>query len=320
VQLPDLYVIGVQKSGTSSLAKALVGAAIKNVHGPHNPKELHLFNAPSRLNYSLSLDTKAGLKENRRLMNSWMPSCPTSKIRSPLADLTPDYHRVVPKPADMGKLGGLWRPIDEMNISIPATIRKLYGEEAAKKLQFVMMIREPLAQMQSAWYMAKDMNFTYCRDCRAPNFRMHLNYALKFMRGQTPHFQPWLWTAMYARQLENWLEHFDAAQFYVIPMHEFSKGDNAGICEELVHRLDFKMDCRPSSTGAVSHTWAHEHPPVDEDASPRFRAEFDEMYAPEKSRLVKLLRKAHRQGLSLAGFKDGVANDAAITHWLESKW
>eukprot|EP00928_Gymnodinium_smaydae_P090957 TRINITY_DN74663_c0_g1_i1.p1 TRINITY_DN74663_c0_g1~~TRINITY_DN74663_c0_g1_i1.p1 ORF type:complete len:407 (-),score=60.84 TRINITY_DN74663_c0_g1_i1:182-1336(-) len=324
VQLPDLYVIGVQKSGTSSLAEALVSAGVRNIHGPINPKEMHLFNAPARLNYTLGMDSDDAIKENRRLMEAWMPACSNKTrdgqlIRAPLADLTPDYHRVVRKPSDSGELAGRWRPIDEMNISVPHAIRQLYGPKMSPKVNFAMMIREPLAQMQSAWYMGESLNFSYCRDCKDTSFRHHLQTVLKAKR-LSDELTPWLWTAMYARQLEDWLSEFDASQFYVVPMNEFAKGDHVAICNDLSSRLDFHMGCGKIGASEVAHKWSHEHPPVDEDASEYLRGQFDRLYEPEKKRLVQVLTQAHKKGMGLANYKGATGSEDDVQAWLEKSW
>eukprot|EP00928_Gymnodinium_smaydae_P065820 TRINITY_DN4890_c0_g1_i1.p1 TRINITY_DN4890_c0_g1~~TRINITY_DN4890_c0_g1_i1.p1 ORF type:complete len:431 (-),score=90.73 TRINITY_DN4890_c0_g1_i1:132-1424(-) len=346
-QLPDLYVLGVQKCGTSALARALGSAGVRNVHEPSNKKELHFFNMPIKVDYSLEWQRDSGedyrtykskllpmikwdgadLEENRKLWYDYnLPGCPTSKTRAVLADFTPDYVRVVPKPAELGELGGKWRPVDEMNVSIPKFMRRMYGEEASQKLNFVIMLRDPLAQVQSSWYMANRSGFIYCRSCKGPSFQESLTTHLNMMQiSKKAQLSAWLWTAMYARQIEHWLEHFDASQFYVAPMQVLSGSDTSNVCRDLSKRLDFPMECR---AGELNRVWVGEHPPLDTDApaSGKLRNAFDAVMGAETDRLVKLLAKAHRNGMGLAGY-DGPGKEASkaeqvesVRRWLLASW
>merc|ERR1712110_1347327 len=76
---------------------------------------------------------------------------------------------------------------------------------------------------------------------------------------------PWLWVAMYARQMEMWLKYFRPAQFYIIPMHQISSDSKDVICTDLKKRLDFNVDCNSKGAQAL-HSWSHGHPPVSSDA------------------------------------------------------
>lgn len=321
-QVPDFYVLGVQKCATSSLANNLMEAGMKNVHGDLNPKEFHWFD--HRMNYSLPMPD--GYETNKAQWLSWMPECPIDGMRSVLADFTPDYLRLVPRPhKDFTIRSSLreWMKVQEMDILGPQKMRNLYGPVPAQRLHFAVMFREPLAQMQSAWYHAKSFNFhNACKSCKASSFKEALQTNLEELKEQGKSdriLSPWVWTTMYARQLEPWLKFFNPSQFYLIPMKQLTGEKKDNICYELSSRLSFGVDC--NSEGAESlHSWSHEHPQVDEDAGPEMRKAFDRAMAPEKWRLIKLLTNASRSGMGLANYEGQAGNATAIKGWLEGSW
>lgn len=317
-QVPDFYVLGVQKCATSSLANDLMGAGVANVHGDKNPKEFHWFDHRMDLTSAAQEDEISVV--NRESWLSWMPSCPgpTDGVvrRKALADFTPDYLRIVPRPLDF-KFVGKWMQAQIADEAAPRYMRQMYaGQEHL--LSFAVMFREPLAQMQSAWYHAASFNFTNaCNSCRAPSFRVALHRALAGMRKSPPELSAWVWTTMYARQLSPWFEKFDASQFYMIPMHQLSGADKDQICVDISERLNFKAVC--DSRGKESlHSWSHPHPDVDEDAGPELREAFDELMLPEKDRLVRLLTEA--SGMGLANFRGERGNYGDVSKWLDESW
>lgn len=321
-QVPDFYVLGVQKCATSSLANNLMEAGMKNVHGDLNPKEFHWFD--HRMDYSLAMPE--GYETNKAGWLSWMPDCPADGKRSVLADFTPDYLRIVPRPLeDFATRNSLreWMSVQEKDIMGPQKMYNLYGEERAKKLHFAVMFREPLSQMQSAWYHAKSFNFhNACKSCKANSFKEALETNLLDLKQEgelNRTLTPWVWTTMYARQLQPWLQVFDPSQFYLIPMKQLTGEKKDDICSDLSQRLDFAVDCNSNGVESL-HSWSHEHPHVDEDAGPEMRKAFDKAMEPEKQRLIQLLANASSNGMGLANFAGKIGDASAIKEWLEGSW
>jgi len=318
-QIPDFYVLGVQKCATSSLADNLMLAGMTNVHGDLNPKEFHWFD--HRMDYLL--EGASGAEKNKEEWLSWMPDCPQAGSggnvrRNVLADFTPDYFRIVPRPQDFTPSDRYWMKVQEEDVMGPVKVKEMYGENA-KKLQFAVMFREPLAQMQSAWYHAQSFNFTNaCKSCVGSSFKAVLEQNLKGLNEKPRVLTPWIWTALYARQLEPWLEHFDASQFYMIPMHQLTSEKKDNICKDIGDRLQFKVDCESQGVESL-HAWSHEHPPVDEDAG-YLRRLFNKFIAAENAKLVKMLTKAHALGMGLANYDGPVNDEDEVQAWLESSW
>lgn len=333
-QLPDLYVIGQQKCGTSSIAEDLMEAGVRNVHGPFNDKEFHFFDAVTRLDYSLV--GEEGRQANINAWYGWMPDCPqpesisyvSSLLLHPprvvLADFTPGYSSIVPRPEGYEPTGP-WLPVYDADANIPVKMRELYGDEASDRLTLAMMIREPLSQMQSAWYHAESFGFTnVCQSCEAASFKDALGSLMNGLHQERPQYTQWLWNVMYARQLEEWLTHFKASQFYIVPTNIYSRGDSTAICNDLTSRLGFSMQCSKEvpdggEAEGTSHAWTHEHPSLDEDAG-EFREQFDAIMNVENDHLVKLLARSNAEGLGLANFAGPVGDEEAVRQWLFAGW
>jgi hypothetical protein len=320
-QLPDIYVLGVQKCATSSFANDLMAAGVKNVHGDLNPKEFHWFD--HRMDYSLVGED--AVMKNKQSWLEWMPSCPSNGSqamprREVLADFTPDYLRVVPLPQDLVPVGDGWLDSSKAGANMPKAIVSLYGADQAKRLSFVVLLRDPISQMQSAWYHAQSFDFlNACKSCRAENFSSAFELVVKGLQSNPPQYTPWLWTVLYARQLEEWLNHFDASQLYVVPTREYTEGDKDAICQDLSERLEFPIDCNSGGV-AATHIWSHEHPRPEVDAGSFLIAEFERLMAKEQLHLVDLLTKANGGGARLAGYTGAVGDNDAIKQWLLSHW
>jgi hypothetical protein len=318
-QVPDFYVLGVQKCATTTLSDNLIGAGMSHVHGDKNPKEFHWFD--HRMDFlAHGID---GFHTNKAKWLEWMPPCPKADStgmskRSVLADFTPDYLRVVPRPSHDFKLKGDWLKAQSMDAIAPRYLHQLYGIKSPK-VTFAIMIREPLSQLQSAWYHAASFNFTNaCKSCAAVSFKAALSSLVDGLKRSPPELTPWLWTAMYGRHLDSWLKYFDHSQFYLTPMHQLSAPNKDTICIDLKKRLDFNADC--SSKGVQSpHSWHHEHPSVNADAG-ELRNEFDKLMTEENSRLVRLLAKSNTKGLGLANYQGEAGSEADVKAWLESSW
>eukprot|EP00928_Gymnodinium_smaydae_P015829 TRINITY_DN15888_c0_g1_i1.p2 TRINITY_DN15888_c0_g1~~TRINITY_DN15888_c0_g1_i1.p2 ORF type:complete len:208 (-),score=39.74 TRINITY_DN15888_c0_g1_i1:199-822(-) len=56
-----------------------------------------------------------------------------------------------------------------------------------------------------------------CVDCRAASFESAVRKHLSEAQKDPPVYSDWLWTGMYARQLEEWLKYFEPAQFLLMP-------------------------------------------------------------------------------------------------------
>jgi len=313
-RVPDLYVLGVQKCGTTTMYKDFHDAGAASAHGEDkNVKEFHFFDYIIKKNESI--------EQNRNWWLSLMPPCSNSNSadapRSIFGDFTPDYLRLVQRPPDYIANKDLVR-MEGKDISMPWRLKSFYGDQSSK-LNFAILLREPLSQMQSAWYHTASENFTawVCRSCEGTSFRAVLQELVSGMKRQE--LTGWLWVTMYARQIEEWLQSYEASQFYIVPMR-YNKGvHKQEVCRDMSVRLGYTMGCNPEVL-EETHEWSHEHPAVDEDAGPALRAKFDALMAKEKTRLVNLLAKSHSAGMGLAAYHGPRGDREAIRQWLEAGW
>lgn len=204
-------------------------------------------------------------------------------------------------------------------VNLPPLLKKFYGEQS-KQLKFVALLREPLARMQSAWYHSQSFDFrNECVDCRAPDFETALRKHMSLALGSPPQYSDWLFTGFYAMQLEEWLEHFDAHQFYVIPTLYMEQGNKDKICKKISVDLDFAIDC--DSHGApMSHDWSHPHPKLEDDIPEDLRAEFGHMMQEREERLVEILTQAQVAGATLAEYNGKTGSQEDIAKWLKDGW
>jgi len=250
-------------------------------------------------------------------------------VLRPLADFTPSNLRSVPLPSGTKPTGshwGLWflkrgeqsQYASGHEMDLPARLRSMYGD-TWRSLFFIIMLRHPLDRMQSTWYHASQpySRWVQCRDCKAQSFREALSATMQ--RAKNYVYDDWLWTSMYARQIEAWLKHFEAKQLYVIPMKQYVKGDRIGICNDMSSRLSFPLDCRVLDGQVVSHSNTHEHIRVEDDAPPELQAEFNSFMSAENSRLSRLIAEARAGGAGLAGYT-GDGSESDIEEWLQTWW
>jgi len=239
-----------------------------------------------------------------------------SARRSVLADFTPGNLFQVPRPHEYEPRLNIANTWDE-DVSMPWRLRYIYGDERASKIQFAILLREPLSQMQSSWYMLNAVGAP--NNFAAPSFREALKPIVDGLESTPKQLTGWLWWTMYGRQLEYWTSQFRASQFLVIPMKDYTHGDKDALCRELSKRLGFAMHCDSHGLSSA-HIRNITHAPVNEDAGKDLRDKFDRRMAEEKRRLVRVLTKGHREGMSLANFRGKTGDEGAVREWLDAGW
>jgi len=332
-QLPQLYLLGAAKASTTTLAHELMHAGVKCVHDHFSTKEFHFFDGIMNWNYKTNEDFEA----QKTAWLQWMPFCPNAAgegKRRLLADFTPDYLRMVTLPpvanrfgtfppwGDAPKLGTKNGP-DVEAVHLPGVLHKFYGEGASRRLSFVVLLREPLARMQSAWYHAQSFNFTnLCVDCRADSFQEAFQNHMGYFTDNPRRITDWIWQGMYAWQLDGWLATFKPDQFLLIPYKYLESEDKDNICLQISKHIDFDMNC-DSQHKPISHEWSHEHPPLEQDVQQYLRKRFDTEMKWHQNLLVTKLAKGLQHGMVLANYSGPEEGDNVqhhINNWLEKGW
>lgn len=328
--MPQLFLLGAQKCATTSLALDLMQAGVATYNVSTNgDKEAHFFDK-----WPKQAVTDMSLAKQREVWMSNMPACPAAGANSPiLADFTPSNLRSVPLPAGTRPTGshwGLWflhhseqemSAADGREMDLPRTLRHFYGV-GAKRLAFVVMLREPLSRMQSAWYHAAQpySHWRQCRDCKGETFANSLNATLLRSLAPTPVYDDWLWTSMYGRHLEHWLYHFSPNQFYVMPYRQYTHGNKSMICRDIAGRLSPGVKCEEIDTKEAAMSNTHDHPALIDDCPNEIRKLFHKRMKPEKQLLLQVLAQAHQDGAGLANYFGPTGNLNNIHTWLKHWW
>lgn len=306
--VPELYVLGVPKGATTSLWMDTDRAGIKMpVHGLFMDKEFRFF-----LGQNLSEDI-ATMKP-KWLAN--MPACSTQS-REVVADFNPH---------NLASLSHAYNPGDrKMGPGLPAVLKGLYGDGNAQRLRFMVMLREPLSRMQSHWHMNK-MSFPFV-DFGAKTFNdsmgmLHRELRTRRKAGKNREWT-WLWESMYGLHLPIWLENFEAKQFLIVPMKEYTQGNAQAICREFSARLSFEIECVGEHPELMqrTNTNVHEHVAIaDELDESLIQAFQSEIFGDSNDKLVRALAEANAAGAYLANYEGTPGNVEATRAWLKQGW
>jgi hypothetical protein len=315
--VPRFYLIGAQKSATSSFASELnrwtTNVVLPEMTSWSNSerllfsKELHFFDAPRRWN-----------KGKQFWLNHW-PKCPATHMLA--ADFTPSYLST-------------WEA--------PLRLQQTYGQQGTA-LTFLVILREPIARMQSSFYHGIASGWV---SPEFKTFQQYVDIALsKFNHKQYRKFhdcQPKpnqgmgfvgssgvpFSLSLYLDQIKNWLAHFNPEQFLVVPMKAYvdpQPGNKYGRLVEFVvkwHGLNMKAPAQRVKVKEPPRLNVHKHPEVAQDLKPdtyiRLKQIFNVATGPHK--LAALLSYNMQKGLILFGYPGAATNKGWIAHYLEQNW
>jgi len=305
-QIPDFYVLGGKNTATSSLA--------------HDLSQRGVFAAPQNKTKEWMFFRSQGQtpvpKQERKWLHS-LPPCPAERVV--MADFSVVNLFAVPLPEDLNLTSEVAYANDTsaLNWNAAARIRRFSGE-AAKDLKFLLMLREPLARVQSEYY--HTLPLKNCHGCMVNgSFTESFAFNVGQLQQDPPVVSDWFWKSFYARQVEEYLRHFDAAQFTFVPFKQYISLDPPAFSAALLGRLGIQAE----PWVEASHENAHVlKPPLDEELPPAAasRGAFEAFFAAENERLVRLLAQAQLEGAWLAGYVGAPGDAALIRAWLESSW
>lgn len=339
-QLPELFLLGEMKSTTSSLAELLIEAGVLPALRPEPNwsqrgayrdmcwqeengctwKEFHFWDIWLSEH---QFDPAKALSD----MSQFLPIC--SSQRSVLGDFTPDYLRIAPLPEGTVVSGSHYGHGYFVNSSqstnasqnLPVALQATYGGMLARKLQFVVALRDPLQRMQSAYYHSRAGDPAPCIDCQtAATFKEALLGSVVKAERDPPHYDDWLWTSMAGVQLQEWVKHFSADQFLIYPM-QFYLQNATIICLEVAARLRAPLQCDGQLAAPVVNQ--HTHPALQDEGIPSaLIARFNAIIEPDIEVLVRILVQLHLGGTTLMGYSSIASSGAtsAMRSWLESLW
>lgn len=322
------YLIGHQKCATTSYAHLLLGAGLRvAARGAWCPadapahtwcnKELHLFDglfcgahtASSGVPYScagVSADTAA----RQRFAQHSLFSCNDSPDVT-LADFTPSYARIA---------------------GLPRLMAELHGPADARRLAFVVMLREPLARMQSGYYDDPSLtayNFTqYAQSVAAALPRDYAGVrANASALGVRPDLDHW-YRSMYGLSLSPWLTHYHPSQMLILPTHWALGHVRESVRLIRTHFPEVRLDAdavadEPPALNAAGTPHRHPDDDLPRDMADRFRhAYFEPDLELLASSIVALPRGLAVGGLAAAELERGdeVQRAAAVVAHLRASW
>mmetsp|Transcript_77107 Transcript_77107/g.233723 ORF Transcript_77107/g.233723 Transcript_77107/m.233723 type:complete len:188 (+) Transcript_77107:3-566(+) len=180
---------------------------------------------------------------------------------------------------------------------------------------------EPLARTQSDYYHTLMMHnlLHNCRGCVTNgSFAEALAFNVGQLQQSPPQVTDWFWKAFYARQVEEYLRHFDAAQFSFVPNRQYFALNPQGFSAALLERLGIHA----APWAEASHSNSHKKPALESELPPGSapREAFEAFFAAEEQRLVSALARAQLGGAWLAGYEGPPGDEAGVKAWLEASW
>mmetsp|Transcript_4671 Transcript_4671/g.15067 ORF Transcript_4671/g.15067 Transcript_4671/m.15067 type:complete len:404 (+) Transcript_4671:78-1289(+) len=345
--MPELYLLGEQKAGTTSLAQDLISvgasAALQSNYSERSwwrPLSKGLGNRSYHWNFQSWCYASGVLcaTKERHFFNEWLelyapgdsrltqdflsdlPLC--SERRRVMADYTPGHLAMTPLP-DGAVPSGAYAHIMGRALShgtdLAQMISGLYGEDG-RRIRFAVVLRSPLARMQSAWYHAQAMDFTaICSDCKAPTFAAALSSAMIALEQSPPQYHDWVWFSLASRQLEHWRRYFDAEQFVILGLFDYILGGGAPTCAKLEEDLHAGLACH--ELHAAAHHNTHSHPPLDrEPISEETRARIEKLAGEEARGLSRLLASMQSEGAKLVNYEGVGGSVDGAGAWLRRVW
>lgn len=322
--VPEFYVLGVQNSATTSFSTDLL-KTLQVLPAPGN--------TPKEWNYFYSLNAS----DEDRWSNSLI-ACPPSG-RLVMTDFSVANIYTIPLPSDLQWSSSFGFP-NHMHLGFkpmetdceawntPKFIHQFSGHLSGN-LKMMIMLREPLARIHSEYYHSKQYSwiekltkipFQKCFGCSANHtFVESFRHNVNLLQQTPPQLSDWFWKSFYARQVEEFLKYFDAAQFMFVPMRIYTASQTADFSQDLLQRLDI------NATGwkAASHLNDHVNKPaLDSEMPPTHetRKAYQALMKSENDRLVSVISKAQLGGAWLPEFSGTQGDQKDVWSWLESNW
>jgi hypothetical protein len=311
--VPELYLLGAPKAGTTSLAQDLREAGVASDAEP--TKESHFFHLRNDKYKNMC---EIAFEPSQWLRAQWLlfhyKACPSDERQIIIGDYTPDNLRLSGSPQGwISDTVGAERAIENTTSCLPAILANWYAG-LSPRLTFVVMVREPTERYLSAFYFRNEhlRNATVL----SGQFEASVNNSLALLAEKV--YDSFFWPSMYSASLERYLEHFAARQFVIVPYLRYFNGGKCAVYAEVSARLGMTLDCQ--ETSGTSHTNTNEHPQLDELLSAPVRQAFRAAFVPMTERLVQLLTNTSLQGLGLPQYNGTMGSESGIREWLLSGW
>ena len=351
VALPRLYLLGQQKSGTTTMATALFQAGVVPMVGynPHGNVPGYLLSM--RANHSRA-HLAGNVKESNLLASVSSPTCVTPGC---LGLMRQQWERKFVNFTGCAQHWGDTLLADMSTDNFPhgyraRTLQHFYGAPASQRLILVVIMREPLQRFQSGFYWNYPPHY-FGRP------RSELKYAhnrtlgmeLAMLRAALPpdyasvawqwprlagakHLDRWV-RSVYALNWRPWLAQFHPSQFVALPMRWAL--EDVGRATQLVAEragVALRRQAHILGTGAryvgivgggdrlnpLAHPTLEEEGGADAQTREGLRWLAATYFAPDTEALAQLFARAMVQGLVLGGMREGNSSD--VSRHLNATW
>lgn len=297
---PEFFLIGAQKASTSSFAAEFFNspAVVHPTFFNHDTlpdmhmKELHIF------------DEQARFDRGQTWWLNHYPTC-THARRLISVDMTPNY-MLEPK--------------------APARMARWYGEHAAR-LKFMVLLRDPVSRMQSAFYHGKVVHW-----CGTEYVGITFQeYTRRFVSEHEVDAEAaWLrWSShctavrgsAYAQQIKLWFTTFSSQQFTIVPSAFQTDRSLTPYGRKTVAKKMFEVLGIPGSAqDAASDCNVHAHPPLERDLPPELLSKLQKaIYHHTGPKTVAAI--LHNSDAFLYGFPKAIDRSIPhVTYWLREHW
>lgn len=342
VALPRLYLLGQQKSGTTTMATAFYQAGAVPMVDFRATGNVPGYLRTVRDNHS-SAHLAGNIKEPNLLASVSDPACLTPTC------LKLAQRRWEQKFANFTRCTRQWRDTLLADLSTDnfahgyraLTLRSFYGMPAARRLIFVVIMREPLQRFQSGFYWNYGPEFFGLPPHRGHAHNRTMRAELAMLRAELPpdyasvvplwprlvrfrRLDAWV-RSMYALNWRPWLQQFHPSQFVALPMR-WALEDVGRATQLVADRFGVALRRQPHILGGGAKRVGvagegdrlnpHAHPTVAEDSEADalnregLRWLAATFFAPDTHELARAFARAIPNGLVLGGARGGSAEDA----------
>eukprot|EP00434_Breviolum_minutum_P011982 symbB.v1.2.010566.t1/scaffold691.1/size191848/7 len=320
--MPNFYILGSAKAGSSTLGKVLLRAGITSssyvVDGERKKESQLLIKHHFFEEFEGADLTEAAAKW--RFAQKWyelFPQCSEQNVAKFLvpdssavgiAEMTP-YHLTLVKPQDLdmtevvGPLrvggGGAYQGFD-----FPPVLHHIYGQ-SAPKVRFCLTMREPISRTQSELYMIM----------RQGGLKDPAQNLTDMLEGYISSGKPsrLLWTSFYGQHLRGWFSSWNASQFLVLP-YKLMSTKPVAVCRSVMAHLQTKLNCADFER----HGNSAKHPTLEEDVPQALLQKANEALEPQLRLLVQVLLDAEKVGAVLPVLE--TRTFTGVRDWILNGW
>ena len=350
VALPRLYLLGQQKSGTTTMATALFQAGVVPMVGYHPYGNVPGYLLSMRANHS-STHLAGNVKESNLLAGVSSPTCLTPSC---IGLMRQRWERKFVNFTRCAQHWGDTLLADFSTDTLPHgyrahTLHAFYGTLASQRLILVVIMREPLQRFQSGFY----WNYPPHHFGRPPQHKYAhnrtLGMELAMLRAALPpdyasaasqwprlarakHLDRWV-RSVYALNWRPWLAQFHPSQFVALPMR-WALEDVGRVTQLIAKRFNVALRRQSHILGGGArsvgiagegdrlNTRAHPTVAEDSDADPQnledMRWLAATFFVPDARELAQTFARAMSSGLVLGGARGSSEND--VLRCLNENW